>query len=167
MSRKVTHHRTLPKPSNSWSFFLFIPSANIIHILKVIFRAFNLQEQWHMSLRAHRYSSPSCFSLTWIILWHIGAWAQAQRTFCRFVFPTVIRGLGISSVSEQRWGIVKPFCTFPKGSPKSSCHGECAFSSYFCHNPPKAILTTLQNWLASSLGTWCSYTSNAPLWVFG
>lgn len=52
---------------------------NIIHILGIIFRTLNLQEQWYRSLRACRYSSPSCFLLTWIILqkhWRVGTGSE-------------------------------------------------------------------------------------------
>lgn len=52
---------------------------NIIHILKVIFRTTNLQEQWHRSLRARRYSGPSCFLFTQIILqkhWCMGTGSE-------------------------------------------------------------------------------------------
>lgn len=38
---------------------------NIMHILKVLFRPLNLQEQWHRSLRGH---SPSYFLLIGIML---------------------------------------------------------------------------------------------------
>lgn len=49
-------------------FFPFAPSMNIIHILEVICRTLNPQEQWRRSPRARKNSSHSRFLFTWILL---------------------------------------------------------------------------------------------------